>query len=118
MIKKPSEGPPKEAPLIGPLEGAPRVGTVEGAPLIGPLEGAPRVGPPGGTPKGIGLRLPTPCTSHLKEEEFRVVYEPSEDTFLMMDALEIDAETLQELQPALVLEMGEVMLLFNINPKP
>ncbi|CDI78783.1 hypothetical protein, conserved [Eimeria acervulina] len=115
MIKKPSEGPPKEAPLIGPLEGAPRVGTVEGAPRVGPpegaphvgtVEGAPVVGPPAGAPKGIGLRLPTPCTSHLKEEEFRVVYEPSEDTFLMMDALEIDAETLQELQPALVLEMG------------
>ena len=103
----PLEGAPLEGALrVGTVEGAPRVGPPEGAPHVGTVEGAPVVGPPAGAPKGIGLRLPTPCTSHLKEEEFRVVYEPSEDTFLMMDALEIDAETLQELQPALVLEMG------------
>lgn len=56
--------------------------------------------------KPTSLRLPTPTTDHLLEERFKDVYEPSEDSFLFMDALQQEEDTLKVLQPATVLEMG------------
>ncbi|KAH9912255.1 S-adenosyl-L-methionine-dependent methyltransferase [Epithele typhae] len=50
--------------------------------------------------------LPTPDLSHLKSEDYRHVYEPAEDTFILLDALEEDAETLRELRPAVCVEIG------------
>ncbi|XP_075994506.1 methyltransferase N6AMT1 [Genypterus blacodes] len=50
--------------------------------------------------------LPTPLYSHAGRGDFRDVYEPAEDSFLLMDALEKDAETLQRLRPALCVEVG------------
>lgn len=38
--------------------------------------------------------IPTPSTSHLTKEDFRKVYEPAEDTFILLDALEADADSL------------------------
>ncbi|KAL8425079.1 hypothetical protein Efla_001468 [Eimeria flavescens] len=58
--------------------------------------------------RGPPARLQTPATSHLLEERFSEVYEPSEDSFLFMDALQLEAETLRLLQPNTVLEMGLV----------
>lgn len=70
--------------------------------------------------------IPTPDLSHLTQEDFKHVYEPagvffrhcrkrigltvdkktSEDTFLLLDALEHDAEELLALHPTVCLEIG------------
>ncbi|KAK7058353.1 S-adenosylmethionine-dependent methyltransferase [Paramarasmius palmivorus] len=39
--------------------------------------------------------IPTPRLSHLSAEDFDLVYEPAEDTFILLDALEQDAEDLR-----------------------
>ncbi|EJT97942.1 hypothetical protein DACRYDRAFT_71620 [Dacryopinax primogenitus] len=50
--------------------------------------------------------LPTPDLSHLTQDDFTVVYEPAEDTFILLDALEQDADLLQKTDPAISLEIG------------
>ncbi|EST07923.1 Eukaryotic/archaeal PrmC-related [Kalmanozyma brasiliensis GHG001] len=51
--------------------------------------------------------IPTPSTSHLTKEDFRKVYEPAEDTFILLDALEADAEALtRSLSAPLCVEIG------------
>nr|CAD67788.1 methylase [Tetraodon nigroviridis] len=52
----------------------------------------------------MSTSYPTPVYSHVGRGDFTDVYEPAEDTFLLMDALEKDAETLQ--RPAVCLEVG------------
>lgn len=42
--------------------------------------------------------FPTPVYSHAGRGDFRDVYEPAEDSFLLIDALEKDAEKLQRLR--------------------
>ncbi|EEB08779.1 prorein methyltransferase Mtq2 [Schizosaccharomyces japonicus yFS275] len=42
------------------------------------------------------MGIPTPNTDHLSEKQFWDVYEPAEDTFALLDALEEDAEELRE----------------------
>ncbi|GAA6054344.1 hypothetical protein JCM3770_003327 [Rhodotorula araucariae] len=39
--------------------------------------------------------IPTPSTSHLSAMDFESVYEPAEDTFILLDALEQDAALLK-----------------------
>lgn len=41
---------------------------------------------------------PTPVYAHAGRGDFRDVYEPAEDSFLLIDALEKDAERLQEMR--------------------
>ncbi|KAM6893936.1 methyltransferase N6AMT1 [Xenentodon cancila] len=49
---------------------------------------------------------PTPVYSHAGRGDFQDVYEPAEDSFLLVHALEKDAETLQRLSPGVCLEVG------------
>ncbi|KAI9229409.1 MAG: N6-adenine-specific DNA methyltransferase 1 [Piptocephalis tieghemiana] len=50
---------------------------------------------------------PTPDYGHILKAPYRdAVYEPAEDTFLLLDALEADAARLSSLSPRLCLEIG------------
>ncbi|XP_078021657.1 methyltransferase HEMK2-like isoform X2 [Epinephelus lanceolatus] len=49
---------------------------------------------------------PTPVYSHAGRGDFRDVYEPAEDSFLLIDALEKDADRLQLMSPCVCLEVG------------
>ena len=46
----------------------------------------------------------------LDSRDFENVYEPAEDTFLFMDALEKDLPFLRKLSPSIVLELGSVSI--------
>eukprot|EP00127_Corallochytrium_limacisporum_P003880 Clim_evm94s153 gene=Clim_evmTU94s153 len=52
------------------------------------------------------MKFPSPKTAHLGSEDFNHLYEPAEDTFLLMDAIEGDLEHLANLKPALAMEIG------------
>lgn len=51
-------------------------------------------------------RLPTPDTGHLGAAEFDKVYEPVEDSFLLLDALELDQDDILALSPKICVEIG------------
>lgn len=50
--------------------------------------------------------METPYTTHISADEFKFVYEPAEDSFLLLDALEADLELLKQTNPAVCLEIG------------
>ena len=50
--------------------------------------------------------LSTPDYSHFTLKDYEKIYEPSEDTFLFIDALEKDLNYLNDLCPLFVLEIG------------
>lgn len=52
------------------------------------------------------MSFPTPTFSHISQVDYQHVYEPAEDTFLMMDALEKDADFLRAKRPLLCVEVG------------
>ncbi|KAJ7139748.1 S-adenosyl-L-methionine-dependent methyltransferase [Mycena epipterygia] len=50
--------------------------------------------------------IPTPDLSHLRPDDYERIYEPAEDTFILLDALEQDAEQLTSMRPRISLEIG------------
>ncbi|KAH0624883.1 hypothetical protein JD844_032759 [Phrynosoma platyrhinos] len=68
--------------------------------------------------------IPTPCHRHVGPEgPFREVYEPAEDTFLLLDALEADAEELRrgrctDINPLAGLCTVETAIRNNVDIQP
>jgi release factor glutamine methyltransferase len=54
----------------------------------------------------MNRKLPTPNYDHVLSGRFDDVYEPAEDTFLMLDAFELDLADIRRIRPSLCLEIG------------
>ncbi|WVR03406.1 hypothetical protein IAU60_000397 [Kwoniella sp. DSM 27419] len=52
------------------------------------------------------MSLPTPQIAHLTEDDYEHIYEPAEDSFILLDALEQDAELLRASKPTICVEIG------------
>lgn len=51
-------------------------------------------------------KMETPYQTHINQADFDHVYEPAEDSFLLIDALEKDLEYLKKTQPLFCIEVG------------
>ncbi|CAG5933177.1 unnamed protein product [Menidia menidia] len=54
----------------------------------------------------MSTTYPTPVYCHAGRGDFQDVYEPAEDSFLLLDALEKDADALRKMSPSVCLEVG------------
>lgn len=50
--------------------------------------------------------METPYLTHITSDDYKYVYEPAEDSFLLLDALEADLSKLQANQPSICTEIG------------
>ncbi|XP_055854721.1 methyltransferase N6AMT1 [Episyrphus balteatus] len=50
--------------------------------------------------------METPHYDHLTPQDYEKVYEPAEDTFLLLDAIEDNLEYLKSIQPGICVEIG------------
>ncbi|KGB80371.2 hypothetical protein CNBG_6214 [Cryptococcus deuterogattii R265] len=52
------------------------------------------------------MSLPTPNIAHFTESDYEHIYEPAEDSFILLDALELDAQDLRRMHPSVCVEIG------------
>jgi len=57
-------------------------------------------------PFSVPTSIPTPKYEHLSSGQFDEVYEPAEDTFLLLDSLESELPFLSKLRPLICVEIG------------
>lgn len=57
----------------------------------------------------MATSIPTPQIAHFTEEDYRDIYEPAEDSFILLDALEKDADLIRLTEPTLSVEIGLVI---------
>lgn len=50
--------------------------------------------------------METPYITHITSDDFKLVYEPAEDSFLLIDALESELDFLKESKPVVCVEIG------------
>lgn len=56
--------------------------------------------------KAASIRMETPYQNHIHKADFDYVYEPAEDSFLLIDALEKDLKYLKAKNPTFCVEVG------------
>lgn len=54
----------------------------------------------------MAMLMETPCLNHISRNDYHDVYEPSEDSMLLIDALEKDMDSIKVKNPMFCLEVG------------